>query len=120
VPVTVIDGQIVVGFDQLRLEQLIAQAQKERPVFGAAIADAITVLKGKSPVIVGAYVGKVRPDSVAEKLGLKPGDIIIQINMERIAGAMDFEKGISNLKPSSSISLVYVRDNAVLTNQAIW
>jgi S1-C subfamily serine protease len=120
VPVTVVDGQIVVGFDQSRLEQLIAQAQKEKPVFGAAVADAVRVLKGKSPLIVGAYVGKVKPDSIAEKLGLKPGDIIIQMNIERIAGATDFEKGISNLKPGSSISLVYIRDNTVLTNEVVW
>jgi len=40
VPVTVIDGQTVVGFDQPRLEQLIAQAEAAaRPKFGAGIAN---------------------------------------------------------------------------------
>lgn len=119
VPVTVIDGQTVVGFDQSRLEQLIAQIQKEKIVFGAAIADAVAVLKNKSPVIVGAYVGKVKPDSLADKLGLKPGDIIIQMNMERIAGVKDFEQTMSNLKSGTKISLVYVRDNTILTNETM-
>jgi len=42
VPVTIINGQIVVGFDRGRLEQLVTQTQTiQRPSFGASIADAM-------------------------------------------------------------------------------
>ena len=61
VPVTIIDGQTVIGFDRVRLEQLVGQTQtRHRPLFGASIADAskITVKQG-SGIILGAYVGNV-------------------------------------------------------------
>jgi glutaredoxin len=41
VPVTVINGQTVIGFDRGRLEQLLTKTQtSQRPPFGASIADA--------------------------------------------------------------------------------
>ena len=60
VPVTIINGQIVVGFDRGRLEQLLTQTQtRQRPSFGASIADAskITAKQG-SGITLGAYVGR--------------------------------------------------------------
>ncbi|MDO8636083.1 MAG: PDZ domain-containing protein, partial [Dehalococcoidia bacterium] len=39
----------------------------------------------ESGITLGAYIGKVRPGSVAEKVGLVQGDIIVEINMRRIA-----------------------------------
>jgi len=73
VPVTVINGQTVVGFDRGRLEQLLTKTQtSQRPPFGASIADAskITAKQG-SGIILGAYIGSVRPGSVAERIGLE-------------------------------------------------
>ena len=89
VPVTVIDGQNVIGFDRKRLEQMLAQSQtNRRPVLGATIADAskITATTGTG-IILGAYVGNVRPNSIAEKIGLVSGDIITQFNLKAITNA---------------------------------
>ncbi len=61
VPVTVINGQAVVGFDRARLEQLLAQSQMgQRPSFGTSIADAskITAKQG-SGITLGA--GTIQP-----------------------------------------------------------
>ncbi len=61
VPVTVIHGQIVIGFNRPRLEQLLDQVQaKPHPSFGTSVADAskITAKQG-SGIIFGAYVGKM-------------------------------------------------------------
>ncbi len=71
VPVTVINGEAIVGFDRARLEEVLTHGQKgQRPSLGAAVADAskITARQG-SGITFGAYVGKVRAGSVAEKLG---------------------------------------------------
>ena len=73
VPVTVINGQTVIGFDRGRLEQLLTKTQtSQHPLFGASIADAskITAKQG-SGIILGAYIGSVRPGSVAERIGLE-------------------------------------------------
>ena len=99
VPVTIINGQTVIGFDRGRLEQLLTKTQtSQRPPFGASIADAskITAKQG-SGIILGAYVGSVRPGSVAERIGLVSGDTITNLNLRHIANASDLEHALSNL-----------------------
>ena len=116
VPVTIAGGQIIIGFDRARLEQALSQQQ--RPSFGAAIADAskITARQGAG-VTLGAYIGNVRPDTAARRLGLARGDIIIEINMQRIANADDMERALSKLSKGSRISLVFLRGNETLTTE---
>jgi glutaredoxin-like YruB-family protein len=122
VPVTIINGQIVVGFDRGRLEQLITQTQTgQRPAFGASIADAsrITAKQG-SGMIFGAYVGTIRPGSTAERIGLAPGDIITELNMERIANAGDLENSLSHLSSGTRFSVVLQRGNKTMTTDGVF
>jgi glutaredoxin 3 len=122
VPVTIISGEIVVGFDRGRLEQLTTQAQiRQRPSFGASIADAskITARQG-SGIILGAYVGSIRPGSVAARIGLAPGDIITELNMRHIANADDLEDSLSNLSSGSRFSLVFLRGNETMTTEGVF
>jgi S1-C subfamily serine protease len=118
VPVTVIDGQTIIGFDRAKLEQAINQ--KQQPSFGISVADAskITARQG-SGITLGAYVGKVRSGSAAERVGLAPGDIIIELNMRNIANATDFERAIYTLNKGNRMSLVILRGNQKLTSQGI-
>ena len=113
VPVTIIDGQTIIGFDRAQLEQVFSQEQgRQRPSFGAAIADAskITARQGVG-ITLGAYVGKVRPGSLAERVGLAQGDIITEVNVQPIANADSLEHALSKLNKGSRISLVFLRDN---------
>jgi glutaredoxin 3 len=122
VPVTVIDGQVVVGFDRGRLEQLTSQTRKgQRPSFGASIADAgkITAEQGLG-VTIGAYIGGVRPGSVAQRIGLAPGDIITELNMRRIANADDLEDALANLSSGSRVSLVFLRGNKTIATEGVF
>ena len=122
VPVTVIDGEVVVGFDRGRLEQLMPQTQAgQRPPFGASIADAskITAKQG-SAIILGAYVGGVRSGSVAERIGLAQGDIITELNMRHIASADDLENSLSNLSSGSRFSLVFLRGDETMTAEGVF
>ena len=117
VPVTVFDGQIVVGFDQRRLEQLVpAMKMGARSSFGASVADAgtISARQGGSSV-PGAYVGKTKPGSAAQKAGLQSGDIIVQLNGKQITGAADLERGLAGIKPGSRFTLVFLRDGKPLS-----
>lgn len=118
VPVTVINGQTIIGFDRTRLEQVLSQQQK--PSLGAAVADAskITARQGTG-ITIGAYVGKVRPSSLADKLGLTAGDIITEVNMQPIANADSLEKAISKLSKGSRISLICLRENKTFTTEGI-
>lgn len=122
VPVTVINNQLVIGFDRARLESLIAQGQPgEPPSFGAAVADAAKIAaKMGSGTAVGAFVGKVKPGSAAEKLGLAPGDIIIELDMKNIANTADLENVLSGLGRGSLVSLVFLRDNKKVAAEGVY
>lgn len=113
VPVTVIDGQTVIGFDRARLEQALSQnQQRQGPSFGAAIADASKITARQGPgITLGAYIGKVRAGSPVQRMGLKPGDIVTEINMQPVANADSLERALSKLSPGARISLVFLRGN---------
>jgi S1-C subfamily serine protease len=121
VPVTVFDGEVVIGFDRPRLEQLLTRMQaNQRPSIGASIADAskITARQG-SGITFGAYVGRTKPGSIAQRIGLLPGDIITQLNMRNIANADDLERELSNLRKGSRLSIVFLRGTKTMTAEAI-
>jgi glutaredoxin len=116
VPVTIIDGQTIVGFDRARLEQVISWGGgTRRPFFGASVADAskITARQG-SGITLGAYVGTVRPGLAADILGLVSGDIITEINLQRIANAADLESVLARLDKGARLSIVFLRGGQTL------
>ena len=119
VPVTIINGQIVVGFDRGRLDQVSTQSPKrQRPLFGASIADASKIsAKQGSGIILGAYVGSVKPGSVAARIGLVPGDIITELNLRNIANASDLEQTIGNMYNGARFSLSFIRGNKTMTSE---
>ena len=121
VPVTIIDGQTVIGFDRGRLEQILSQRQtKQRPSFGAAIADASKITAKQGPDIIhGAYVGGIRPDSPAEKVGLAAGDIITEFNLRNIANAADLEHTLKAMNAGSRFYITFLRGNNKMTAEGI-
>jgi S1-C subfamily serine protease len=118
VPVTVIDGQAIIGFDQAQLEQ--ALSTQKRSSLGVAVADASKITQRKGAAVTfGAYVGKVHADSAAARLGLTPGDIIIEINMGPIANATDVEKVVTKLSNGSRISVAFLRGTKRLVGEGL-
>jgi glutaredoxin 3 len=99
VPVIMVDGHMVVGFDRPQLERLLAQATADtgvgRPRLGASIADAARHAPPGSPP--GAYVGHVRLGSPAARAGLQPGDIIVALAGQPVDSAAAVERILSRL-----------------------
>ncbi|HKW80184.1 MAG TPA: DegQ family serine endoprotease [Casimicrobiaceae bacterium] len=60
----------------------------------------------------GALVSSVQKGSAGEKAGLKPGDVIVKLNGEDIAGSSDLPPKIASLKPGSSVTLEVWRNGA--------
>jgi S1-C subfamily serine protease len=81
-----------------------------------ACASKITAKQG-SGITLGAYIGKVRPGSLAQRIGLAPGDIVTELNRQRIANAGDLERALVNLKRGSRFSLVLLRGNKTMTTE---
>ena len=118
VPVTVVDGQTVVGFDQPRLEWLLAQAQPNMPLkFGAAVADVGKSGRKDIPINFGAYVGRIKPGSIAEKAGLAVGDVIIQLNNQGVSRGTHLEVLLAKMKQGEKLSIVFIRGNTVNTSE---
>jgi serine protease DegQ len=107
VPVTVIDGQVIVGFDRARLQALLAGGKVH---FGLKVADADRIAQKQGAIpIFGAIIGEVARGSLGEKAGLNPGDIITEISSRRISNAADVEKALGELKPGSIMTILFLR-----------
>lgn len=119
VPVIVIDGQVVVGFNRPRLDELLERAR--RPRLGAAVADASEMAaKGRCTAREGAYVGRVTPGGVAERSGLQAGDVITELANQPVSNALHLQSLLARLRPGQRVPLRYVRgDQAHLTTLAL-
>jgi glutaredoxin 3 len=113
VPVTVIDGEVVIGYDRGRLQALLAVDKDRKPLrFGLRIADADRVARKMGVIpLFGAAVGGVSPGTPGEKAGLKAGDIITEVNMRRVSNAADLEKALAGLRPGNIVTLMFLRGN---------
>ena len=111
VPVITVNGQVVIGFDQPRLRQLLQQAGQGEPRLGASIADAASQVK-KHPGIPaqGAYVGRVRSGSPAERAGLRPGDVIVALGGQPVTQTADVNRLLPQMPTGHDVSLAYVRN----------
>jgi len=117
VPVIVVDGETVVGFDRPRLEKLLAKGgDGQRPRLGLKVADASKIArKAGSVPVFGALVGAVAPASLGQRAGIQKGDIITEINMRPIRNADDMEQAIANLKPRARATIVFLRGGKTLS-----
>jgi len=111
VPVIVVDGQPIVGFNQTRLNQLLADGNgSSRLRFGLKIADASMMAQRDASIpVFGAYVGQVAPGSPGQRAGLMMGDVITEFNMRPVNKAADLEKALKVLTIGSNMSLVFTR-----------
>jgi S1-C subfamily serine protease len=104
VPVIVVDEQVVVGFDQARLEQLLKTAPRHAAL-GVSVADAVRF----SPHAAGAYVGRVRAGSAGERAGLRLADVIVQIDGHPIRSAAELEELLGGLAPGARLAVQWLR-----------
>jgi glutaredoxin 3 len=116
VPVVDIDGQIVIGFNPTRIDQLLSAREARRPQLGVSVADAkVMAQKHGSGPTEGAYVGNVRPLSAGDRIGLLSGDVIVALAGRPIADAQQLETTLASLVPGEAVSLVYIRGGERMT-----
>jgi len=58
----------------------------------------------------GAIVAQVSPDSPASKGGLKQGDVIIEVNGQKIADASSLQIVVSEMTPGTAVKMGVIRD----------
>lgn len=116
VPVVVIDGQVVVGFNRPRLDELLDARSTRHPRLGLSVADAATMAqkRGSGPT-EGAYVGRVSHLSSGDRAGVAEGDVIVALAGQPIRNAADLESVLSRLVPGETVSLVFLRSGERIT-----
>lgn len=111
VPVTEIDGNLVVGFNQQQLEYHLSRAARtSAPQFGASVTDAeLYTSRHGLKTEKGVYIGSVRAGLPAASAGLKTGDIITGFNSTTINNTADMNKVLKNLQKGARIKIKFLR-----------
>lgn len=113
VPVIVIDGQVIIGFDRMRIEKLLdISGNGHRGRIGLKVGDATKY--SQQP---GAYVGIVETNSPGERAGIKKGDIIVSIDANNINNAVDLQRVLSSYVSGGPLAIVFIRDNRAMQAQ---
>jgi len=115
VPVVLIDGKVVVGFNQPLIDQLLAQRENKPPSLGVAIADASQIAARQGRQLPdGAYVGRVDVGSAAEAAGLRTGDVIMQLAGQAVGGHQDVHRLMSSVRPGQAVDLLTWRNGQTI------
>ncbi|MEA2639298.1 MAG: hypothetical protein QOF51_692 [Chloroflexota bacterium] len=99
VPVTLVGDEVIVGFDQPKLERL---AQRYAST-GAASRPGLGLRVRNVPGGEGAEVGGVRPGSPAERASLRAGDVVHALGGQVVRSADDLERLARELKPGARL-----------------
>ena len=59
----------------------------------------------------GALVTQINPESPAQKAGIKPGDLIIEVNGRRISGATEVKNILGLLRVGTHLNIKLLRNN---------
>lgn len=63
----------------------------------------------------GVLVAEALPDGPAEKAGLKPGDVIVQVGAERVWEVKDLQRVVRHMAVGDEVTLAILRDGDRLT-----
>ncbi|MCA9859607.1 MAG: PDZ domain-containing protein [Thermomicrobiales bacterium] len=117
VPVIAADNDVIVGFDQPRLARIVDRYGKpKRAPLGLLAADTESYF-GNHPEIAatypdgtrGIFVGEVKVGSVADKAGIRRGDVITSVAGKRVKNMATLDQLIDTLDSGQSVKARYVR-----------
>jgi len=66
----------------------------------------------------GVEITTVEPDSPADKAGLKPGDVVLEYNGQRVEGTQQFVRFVRETPPGRTVRLTVFRNGATQTVMA--
>jgi serine protease Do len=101
--------------DRAQTDRTERRRQRELTVLaghGAEIGASIRDVEGSDKARAGVVVEDVRPDSPAEKAGLKRSDVIVEFDGETVRSARQFTRLVRETPSGRSVKATIVRDGA--------
>jgi glutaredoxin len=118
VPVTVIEGQPVLGANMPQINQLLTQMASHPPRLGVSIAAAARIADKKGIRLPeGAYVGRVKPYSAGALAGLRVGDVITQLAGQSVRSDQDVHAIMRNQRYGQTVPLLAWRSGQTIGMQ---
>lgn len=98
-------------------EQLIKSGVVHHGYLGISMNDVTPANAGffNLKEATGAIVAQITPGSPADKAGLKNGDVITELNGEKIINGSALQVAVSEMSPGTSISLGVIRNGSTQT-----
>lgn len=117
VPVIAADNDVIVGFDQPRLKRIVDRyGRPKRPPLGLLAADTESYFSNHPEIAAtypegtrGIFVGEVKTGSVAEKAGIRRGDVITSVAGKRVKNMATLDQLIDTLQSGQHVTARYVR-----------
>jgi S1-C subfamily serine protease len=117
VPVIAADNDVIVGFDQPRLARIVDRYGKpKRAPLGLLAADSESYFSNHPEIAAvypegtrGIFVGEVKSGSVAEKAGIRRGDVVTSVAGKRVKNMATLDQLIDTLESGQHVSAKYVR-----------
>jgi serine protease Do len=104
-----------------KLSIVMGKQKEENPVqevktdiYGMEIQELTPALANKLGLAedgAGVLVSKVEPGGPASQAGIKTGDLIVEVNRQKVSNLDEYNNLISALKPGESIMVLRTRDN---------
>ncbi len=95
-------------------EDVAISSSSERPFLGVGVSDINEEIYLETGVPFGVYVTQVYENSGAEKAGIKEGDIIYNINNEKLKTSNDLINYVSTLKAGDTVEIRIVREGKMI------
>ena len=101
------------------MDQLIKDGKVQRGYLGVGIQDVTGPLakQFEVPEGKGALIAEVLEKSAAATAGLKPGDVIVEVNGKDVADSRQLKLLVSQIAPGTDVKLKYLRDGKEKTTQ---
>jgi serine protease Do len=98
-------------------EQLIKTGRVRRPFLGVVMQDMNPELSkklGRGAPEKGALVGQVQPGSPADKAGIKPGDILVDIDKTPVSGSKSVQRTVLGKSIGQKVNIGVWRDGKTM------
>lgn len=98
------------------LNQLISKGKVVRPYMGVYLRDLSSELADYlgAPGTQGALVAEIIAGTPASKAGIKPGDLILEINGSSVSNATDLTERIGKMKVGDKVELKILREKKTI------